>query len=124
MTFIEKYADPYQKKPEPILLEKELRQEIFASFDGCTPREKTYLAYRFGYPDDEEKTKKDTREHFSLSETRADRLEHQACAHFKVNYLAFQQNPEKSPQPGECDRVLSCVSPREADEEYLYIRWV
>ena len=64
LTFLEKYIDPRQKKPEPILLEKEHRWEVFDSLDGCTPREKTYLAYRFGYPSDEEQTKKDTREHF------------------------------------------------------------
>lgn len=38
LTFLEKYIDPYQKKPEPILLEKELRRDVFDSLNGCMPR--------------------------------------------------------------------------------------
>ena len=110
LTFLEKYVDPYQKKPEPILLEKERRQEVFDSLDSCTPREKTYLAYRFGYPSDDEQTKKDTREHFGLSETRAEDLEQQACAHFKENYIELQRKTAESlrcansaaAHPGDC----------------------
>ena len=96
LTFLEKYIDPHQKKPEPILLEKAHRREVFDSLDGCTPREKTYLAYRFGYPLDDERTKADTREHFGLSETRAEKLEQQACAHFKQNYNELQRKTAKS----------------------------
>ena len=91
LTFLEKYIDPHQKKPEPILLEKEHRREVFDSLDGCTPREKTYLAYRFGYPSDDDRTKADARDHFGLSETRAEKLEQQACAHFKENYSEIQR---------------------------------
>ena len=96
LTFLEKYVDPYQKKPEPILLEKEHRQEVFDSLDSCTPREKTYLAYRFGYPLDDERTKADTRDHFGLSEARAEKLEQQACAHFKENYNEIQRKTVES----------------------------
>ena len=78
LTFLETYIDPYQKKPEPILLEKEFRREVFDALDGCAPREKMDLAYRYGYPNGEEQTKTDTREHFGLSETRAEKLERQA----------------------------------------------
>lgn len=98
LTFIEKYADPYQKQPEPIVLEKEFRLEVFHALDSCAPREKTYLAYRYGYPKDEERTKKDTREYFGLSESRAEKLEHQACEHFKENYLLIQHGVEERPQ--------------------------
>ena len=96
LTFLEKYIDPYQKKPEPILLEKEYRREVFDSLDGCAPREKTYLAYRFGYPSDDERTKKDTRDHFGLSETRAEDLEQQSCEQFKENYIEIQRKTEES----------------------------
>ena len=96
LTFLEKYVDPYQKKPEPILLEKEHRREVFDSLDGCTPREKTYLAYRFGYPSDDERTKTDSQDHFGLGETRAEKLEQQACAHFKQNYNELQRKTAKS----------------------------
>ena len=124
LTFLEKYIDPRQKKPEPILLEKEHRWEVFDSLDGCTPREKTYLAYRFGYPSDEEQTKKDTREHFGLSETRAEDLEQQACAHFKENYCELQRKIEKSLRHEESVYRHSCNAPRTDSDRGMIIRWI
>lgn len=124
LTFLEKYIDPYEKKPEPILLEKEHRREVFDSLDGCAPREKTFLDYRFGYPDDEERTKKETREHFGLSETRAEDLEQRACTHFKENYLEIQRETEESLKPEEPQYVSSCVAPRTDADCGMIIRWI
>ena len=124
LTFLEKYIDPHQKKPEPILLEKEHRREVFDSLDGCTPREKMYLAYRFGYPADDEQTKKDTRDYFGLSETRAEDLEQQACAHFKENYLEFQLKTEETLKPEEPPYVPSCVAPCTNSDRGMIIRWI
>ena len=124
LTFLEKYIDPHQKKPEPILLEKEHRREVFDSLDGCTPREKSYLTYRFGYLMDDERTKKETREHFGLSETRAEDLEQQACAHFKENYIEIQCKTEESLKPEECPYVPSCVAPRTNADRGMIIRWI
>ncbi len=124
LTFLEKYVDPRQKKPEPILLEKEHRREVFDSLDACTPREKAYLAYRFGYPSDDEQTKKDTREHFGLSETRAEDLEQQACAHFKENYIGLQQITEKSLRKDETVYKPSCNAPRIDSDRGMIIRWI
>ena len=47
LTFLEKYIDPYEKKPEPILLEKEHRREVSDSLEGCTLREKE-MKWRIG----------------------------------------------------------------------------
>ena len=124
LTFLEKYINPRQKKPETILLEKEHRREVFDSLDGCTPREKTYLAYRFGYPADDEQTKKDTREHFGLSETRAEDLEQQACAHFKENYNGLQREAEKTLRNEEAVHEPSCNAPRTDSDRRLIIRWI
>ena len=124
LTFLEKYIDPRQKKPEPILLEKEHRREVFDSLDGCTPREKTYLAYRFGYPYDDEQTKKDTREHFGLSETRAEKLEQQACGHFKENYIELQCKTGKSMRQEEPVYKPSCNAPRTDSDCGIIIRWI
>ena len=124
LTFLEKYIDPYEKKPEPLLLEKEHRREVFDSLDGCAPREKTFLVYRFGYPDDEERTKKETRDHFGLSETRAEDLEQQACAHFKENYVELQRKTEESLKQEENPYVPSCVAPRTAADRGMIIRWI
>ena len=120
LTFLEKYIDPHQKKPEPILLEKEHRSEVFDSLDACTPREKTYLAYRFGYPSDDERTKADTRDHFGLSETRAEKLEQQACKHFKGNYNEIQR------KTAESLRGSGCVSahPDGCSDCGMIIRWI
>ena len=124
LTFLEKYSDPRQKKPEPILLEKEHRREVFDSLDGCTPREKTYLAYRFGYPSDDERTKIDARDHFGLSETRAEDLEQQACAHFKENYIELQRKTEKSLQHEDPVYKPSCNAPRTDSDLGMIIRWI
>ncbi len=124
LTFLEKYIDPRQKKPEPILLEKEHRREVFDSLDACAPREKTYLAYRFGYPSNDEQTKKDTREHFGLSETRAEDLEQQACAHFKENYVELQRKTEKSLKTEEPVYNLSCNASRTGSDRGMIIRWI
>ena len=124
LTFLEKYIDPFQEKPEPILLEKEHRREVFDSLYGCAPREKTFLAYRFGYPSDDERTKKEAREHFGLSETRAEDLEQQSCTHFKENYIEIQRKTEESLKPEERPYVPSCVAPRTAADRGMIIRWI
>ncbi len=124
LTFLEKYIEPYQKKPEPILLEKENRREVFDSLDGCAPREKTFLAYRFGYPSDDERTKKETREHFGLIETRAEDLEQRACTHFKENYIEIERKTEESLKPGERPYVPSCVASRTDADRGMIIRWI
>ena len=124
LTFLEKYADPRQKKPEPILLEKELRREVFDSLNACTPREKTYLTYHFGYPSDEEQTRTETREHFGLSETRAEDLEQQACAHFKENYCELQRKTEKTLWQEEPVYNPSCNAPRTDSDSGMIIRWI
>ena len=124
LTFLEKYIDPHQKKPEPILLEKEHRREVFDSLDGCLPREKTFLAYRFGYPSDDDRTKKETRDHFGLSETRAEDLEQQSCTHFKKNYIEIQRKTEEPLKPEEPQHVPSCVAPRTNSDRGMIIRWI
>ena len=124
LTFLEKYIDPYEKKPEPILLEKEHRREVFDSLDGCAPREKSFLAYRFGYPMDDERTKKETREYFGLSETRAEASEQQSCTHFKENYLEIQRKTEEALKPEEPQYVPSCVAPRTDADRVMIIRWI
>ncbi len=124
LTFLEKYIDLYEKKPEPILRETEHRREVFDSLDGCLPREKTFLAYRFGYPAEDERTKKETREHFGLSETRAEDLEQESCTHFKKNYIEIQRKTEESLKPEERPYVPSCVAPRTDADRGMIIRWI
>ena len=120
LTFLETYIDPYQKKPEPILLEKELRQDVFDALSGCTPREKTYLSYRYGYPNGEEQTKAETREHFGLSETRAEKLERQACGHFRENYKGLQHKTKKCLRRSE----RKSAAPHTNSDRGMIVRWV
>ena len=82
------------------------------------------LAYRFGYPADDERTKKKTREHFGLSETRAEDLEQQSCTHFKENYIEIQRKTEESLKQEENPYVPSCVAPRTAADRGMIIRWI
>ena len=87
-------------------------------------REKTFLSYRFGYPSDDERTKKATREHFGLSETRAEDLEQQSCTHFKKNYIEIQRKTEETLKPEESPYVPSCVAPRTDSDRGMIIRWI
>ncbi len=92
----------------------------FDSLTGCAPREKTYLSYRYGYLNDEERTKAETREHFGLSETRAEKLERQACGQFKENYLEIQRKTEKCLRRSE----RKSAAPHTNSDRRMIIQWV
>lgn len=68
------------RPPEALLIRKETKAEIARSVASLQPRERVYLCYRFGYPDDEERSVKDTAEHFSIRAIRAEKIEAAALA--------------------------------------------
>lgn len=80
---LETAVDEYRRRPEPILLEKETREEIYRALGALPPREETYLCYRFGYPHEDERSLRETAEHFSLRESRAKKIESEALAAFR-----------------------------------------
>ena len=57
---------------ESRLIQSESMTELYHALEAVSARERTYLWYRFGFPDEpQNKTIKDTASHFHLSESRA-----------------------------------------------------
>lgn len=68
------------RPPEMLLIREETKAEVARSVSSLTPRERVYLCYRFGYPDDDAKSLKETAEHFSIRVIRAEKIEAAALA--------------------------------------------
>lgn len=75
---IEAIADPLAKSPERIVTEQETYRELYDALDKLSPREQTYLLYRYGFTDGVEHPLIGTALHFHLSESRAKRTEETA----------------------------------------------
>lgn len=75
---IEAIADPLAKSPERIVTEQETYRELYDALDKLSPREQTYLLYRYGFTDGVEHPLIGTALHFHLSEGRAKRTEETA----------------------------------------------
>ena len=75
---IEAIADPLAKSPERIVTEQETYRELYDALDKLSPREQTYLLYRYGFTDGMEHPLIGTAMHFHLSESRAKRTEETA----------------------------------------------
>ena len=75
---MEAIANPDALQPEDYYLKKETIRELYETLDMLTPREQTYLLYRYGFTDDIEHPLIGTAIHFHLSESRAKKLETQA----------------------------------------------
>lgn len=71
------------RPPEALLIREETKEEIACTVAALPPRERVYLCYRFGYPDDEERSVKETAEHFSIRAIRAEKIEAAALAAFR-----------------------------------------
>ena len=78
MQRIEAIADPLAKSPERIVTEQETYRELYDALDKLSPREQTYLLYRYGFTDGMEHPLIGTALHFHLSESRAKRTEETA----------------------------------------------
>ena len=63
------------RPPEALLIREETKDEIACTVSSLPPRARVYLCYRFGYPDDEERSVKETAEHFSIRAIRAEKIE-------------------------------------------------
>ena len=66
------WGNGYVQLPESILIYKETMAELYSAFNAVSKRDRAYLWYRYGFPDNSEnRTRKDTAEHFHLTERRA-----------------------------------------------------
>ena len=74
-SLYDRIPSPYTKTPEQIFMEKETYEEMHRVLKTLSPRECTYLRYRYGFTDDYPHSRKETANHFSLSLNRAQSLE-------------------------------------------------
>ena len=81
-SFYDRLFSKYTKTPEQIYIEKETYEEVHHALDMLTPRERTYLRYRYGFNDDLLHDRAETAAHFHLSESRARGIERDALHSF------------------------------------------
>ena len=78
-------GDGYVQSPEAILLRKERMEELYQGIRAISDRDRTYLFYRYGFPDETEKrTLKETAAHFHLSQSRAKSTEKKALEDLRL----------------------------------------
>ena len=69
-------SDAYSKTPEQVYIRQESMDELHRALDLIRDREREYLFYRFGFDDEDvERSRKDTAEHFHITEASAKRTE-------------------------------------------------
>lgn len=73
----------YTSDPEHIYIQKEKYDEVHAAMESLSPRENTWVRYRFGF-DDEPVSLAQAARDFQLSENRAGKMEKKAMERMKV----------------------------------------
>ena len=69
-------SDAYSKTPEQVYIRQESMDELHHALDQIRDREREYLYFRFGFDDEDvERSRKDTAEHFHITEASAKRTE-------------------------------------------------
>ena len=75
----------YVQSPEAILLRKERMEELCQGIRAISDRDRTYLFYRYGFPDETaNRTLKETAAHFHLSQSRAKSTEKKALEDLRL----------------------------------------
>ncbi len=87
LTYDEKYFDPYQHEPEEIAIRHDHSQWIFFALLDLPPREKTFVIYRYNYPNGKKRSQGRTAKHFYLSRVREKNMERSTRELFMKNYL-------------------------------------
>ena len=69
-------SDAYSKTPEQVYIRQESMDELHHALAQIRDREREYLYFRFGFDDEDvEHSRKDTAEHFHITEASAKRTE-------------------------------------------------
>ena len=82
-SFYDRLFSEYTKTPEQIYIEKETYVEVHHALNMISPRERTYLRYRYGFDDDLPHERVETATHFHLSDSRAKSIERTALHSFR-----------------------------------------
>lgn len=81
----ELFLSSLAQSPESRLLQAESTEELYYALETIPERERVYLWYRFGFPDESQsQTLKDTASHFHLSTHRAKSTEAQALDNVRL----------------------------------------
>ena len=81
----EHFLSSYAQSPESRLLQAESTEELYHALEKVSERERAYLWYRYGFPDEaQNQTLKDTASHFHLSANRAKATETQALDNVRL----------------------------------------
>ena len=89
-SLYDRFPSPYTKTPEQIYIEKETCEEIHCVLKTLSPRERTFLHYRYGFTDDYSHSREETASHFSLSLTRAQSIEKEALNNAREIYRSLR----------------------------------
>ena len=84
VSFYDRLPSGYGKTPEQIVIEKETYEELHHALNVISPRERSYLRYRYGFDDDLSHDRMETATHFHLSVRRAGRLERTALDNVRL----------------------------------------
>ena len=87
VTYADIIPDGYSKAPEQIYIRKEAILEVRDALQKVRPRDREYLHYRYGFIDDLPHDRKETAEHFHLSDSRAKNTESRALNHVRKVFL-------------------------------------
>ncbi len=87
MTYADIIPDGYSKAPEQIYIRKEAILEVRDALQKVRPRDREYLHYRYGFIDDIPHDRKETAEHFHLSDSRAKNTESRALNRVRKIFL-------------------------------------
>ena len=87
VTYADVIPDGYSKAPEQIYIRKEAILEIRDTLQKVRPRDREYLHYRYGFIGDIPHDRKETAEHFRLSDSRARNTESRALNRVRKIFL-------------------------------------
>ena len=87
VTYADVIPDGYSKAPEQIYIRKEAILEIRDALQKVRPRDREYLHYRYGFIGDIPHDRKETAEHFRLSDSRARNTESRALNRVRKIFL-------------------------------------
>ena len=87
VTYADVIPDGYSKAQEQIYIRKEAILEIRDALQKVRPRDREYLHYRYGFIGDIPHDRKETAEHFRLSDSRARNTESRALNRVRKIFL-------------------------------------
>ena len=96
VTYADIILDECSKTPEQLYIRKEAILEVRDALQKVRPRDRAYLHYRYGFIDDIPHDRKETAEHFHLSDSRTKNTESRALNHVRKVFLEKRRHSGNS----------------------------